>query len=211
MNTPAVALNGLPITAQANLEGKELRFGMSAGPTWAVATTATSNGSVNAMHDSLNPLTGLAPMIGMWLNVIFGGCGVGMLNMFLFVVVAVFLAGMMVGRTPEYLARKIESHEMKLALLTILSHPMFILGGIALFAATSWGRDTLIIQAATVFLRSFTSSAQPQLTTARASKGLEITRRLGISLPGCDAVCSIHSDHRSAGDCWIAQHQASDS
>jgi potassium-transporting ATPase potassium-binding subunit len=140
---PVAALNDLPITAQANLEGKELRFGMSAGPTWAVATTATSNGSVNAMHDSLNPLTGLAPMIGMWLNVIFGGCGVGMLNMFLFVVVAVFLAGMMVGRTPEYLARKIEAHEMKLALLTILSHPMFILGGIALFAATSWGRDTL--------------------------------------------------------------------
>jgi K+-transporting ATPase ATPase A chain len=140
---PAAALNDLPINAQANLEGKELRFGMSAGPTWAVATTATSNGSVNAMHDSLNPLTGLAPMIGMWLNVIFGGCGVGMLNMFLFVVVAVFLAGMMVGRTPEYLARKIEAHEMKLALLTILSHPLFILGGIALFAATSWGRDTL--------------------------------------------------------------------
>ena len=140
---PVAALNDLPITAQANLEGKELRFGMSAGPTWAVATTATSNGSVNAMHDSLNPLTGLAPMIGMWLNVIFGGCGVGMLNMFLFIVVAVFLAGMMVGRTPEYLARKIEAHEMKLALLTILSHPLFILGGIALFAATSWGRDTL--------------------------------------------------------------------
>lgn len=140
---PSAVLNNLPITAQANLEGKELRFGMPAGPTWAVATTATSNGSVNAMHDSLNPLTGLAPMIGMWLNVIFGGCGVGMLNMFLFVVVAVFLAGMMVGRTPEYLARKIEAHEMKLALLTILSHPMFILGGIALFAATSWGRDTL--------------------------------------------------------------------
>lgn len=140
---PSSALNDLPITDQANLEGKELRFGMSAGPTWAVATTATSNGSVNAMHDSLNPLTGLAPMIGMWLNVIFGGCGVGMLNMFLFVVVAVFLAGMMVGRTPEYLARKIEAHEMKLALLTILSHPLFILGGIALFAATSWGRGTL--------------------------------------------------------------------
>ena len=140
---PAVALNKLPVASQSNLEGKELRFGISAGPTWAVATTATSNGSVNAMHDSLNPLTGLAPMIGMWLNVIFGGCGVGMLNMFLFIVVAVFLAGMMVGRTPEYLARKIEAHEMKLALLTILSHPLFILGGIALFAATSWGRDTL--------------------------------------------------------------------
>lgn len=140
---PAVALNNLPVTAQANLEGKELRFAMSAGPTWAVSTTATSNGSVNAMHDSLNPLTGLAPMMGMWLNVIFGGVGVGMLNMFLFIVLAVFLAGMMVGRTPEYLARKVEAHEMKLALLTILAHPLFILGGIALFAATSWGRETL--------------------------------------------------------------------
>lgn len=140
---PAMALSDLPVTSQSNLEGKELRFGMAAGPTWAVATTATSNGSVNAMHDSLNPLTGLAPMMGMWLNVIFGGVGVGMLNMFLFIVLAVFLAGMMVGRTPEYLARKIEAHEMKVALLTILAHPLFILGGVALFAATSWGRETL--------------------------------------------------------------------
>lgn len=140
---PAWALHDLPVVEQGNLEGKELRFGMSAGSTWAVATTATSNGSVNAMHDSLNPLTGLAPMIGMWLNVIFGGVGVGMLSMFLFIVVAVFLAGMMVGRTPEYLSRKIEAREMKLALLTILAHPLFILGGIAIFAATSWGKDTL--------------------------------------------------------------------
>ena len=140
---PTRALADLPVSVQANLEGKELRFGMSAGPTWAVATTATSNGSVNAMHDSLNPLTGLAPMIAMWLNVIFGGVGVGMLNMFLFIVLAVFLAGMMVGRTPEYLSRKIEAHEMKVALLTILAHPLFILGGTALFAATSWGRESL--------------------------------------------------------------------
>lgn len=140
---PAIALKDLPVVSQSNLEGKELRFGMSAGPTWAVATTATSNGSVNAMHDSLNPLTGLAPMVGMWLNVIFGGVGVGMLNMYLFIILAVFLAGMMVGRTPEYLARKIEAHEMKVALLTILAHPLFILGGIALFAASSWGRETI--------------------------------------------------------------------
>lgn len=140
---PASALAGLPVTEQGNLEGKELRFGLSAGPTWAVSTTSTSNGSVNAMHDSLNPLTGLAPMVGMWLNVVFGGVGVGMINMFLFVVVAVFLAGMMVGRTPEYLTRKIEAKEMKLALLTILAHPLFILGGVALFAATTWGQDTL--------------------------------------------------------------------
>lgn len=137
------ALKDLPITTQQNLEGKELRFGPMAGPLWAVATTSTSNGSVNAMHDSLNPLTSLAPLTGMWLNVEFGGVGVGMLNMFLFIVLAVFLAGMMVGRTPEYLARKIEAKEIKLALLTILSHPLFILGGTALFAATPWGRETL--------------------------------------------------------------------
>ncbi len=140
---PAPALDGLAIRPHSNLEGKELRFGTNAGANWAVATTATSNGSVNAMHDSLHPMTSLAPMIGMWLNVIFGGVGVGMLSMFLFIVLSVFLAGMMVGRTPEYLARKIETHEVKLALLTILSHPFLILVGIALFASTSWGRDTL--------------------------------------------------------------------
>ncbi|MCA9194985.1 MAG: potassium-transporting ATPase subunit A [Planctomycetales bacterium] len=137
------ALDGLPITSASSLEGKELRFGAIAGPLWAVSTTSTSNGSVNAMHDSLNPLTSIAPLTGMWLNVEFGGVGVGMLNMFMFIVVSVFLAGMMVGRTPEYLARKIEAFEIKLALLTILSHPLFILGGTALFAATAWGKDTI--------------------------------------------------------------------
>jgi len=140
---PAAALDGLPVAASSNLEGKELRFGATAGPLWSVSTTATSNGSVNAMHDSLNPLTGLMPMIGMWLNVVFGGVGVGMINMFLFVIVAVFLAGMMVGRTPEYLARKVEVKEMKLALLALLSHPLFILGGVAVFAVTPWGLDTI--------------------------------------------------------------------
>lgn len=137
------ALDFLPVVPQSNLEGKELRFGAAAGPTWAVATTSTSNGSVNSMHDSLNPLTGLAPMLGMWLNVIFGGVGVGMLNMFLFVVLAVFLAGMMVGRTPEYLTRKIEAFEIKVAFLTVLCHPLFILCGVSLFAASSWGQPTL--------------------------------------------------------------------
>jgi K+-transporting ATPase ATPase A chain len=108
-----------------------------------VATTATSNGSVNAMHDSLNPMTGLLPLAGMWLNVIFGGVGVGMINMFLFIIVAVFLAEMMVGRTPEYLTRKIETKEMKLALIALLLHPLFILGGVAVFSVTSWGRETI--------------------------------------------------------------------
>ena len=107
---------------RATLEGKEMRFGApyGSGPLWAVLTTSTSNGSVGAMHDSLNPLTGLMPMVGMWLNATFGGVGVGMINMFIYIVIAVFIAGMMVGRTPEYLNRRVEAREMKLAILTVV-------------------------------------------------------------------------------------------
>lgn len=140
---PTPALENLPVAESGNLEGKELRFGSGAGPLWAVSTTATSNGSVNAMHDSLNPLTGLVPMAGMWLNVVFGGVGVGCINMFLFVIVGVFISGMMVGRTPEYLSRKVEAKEMKLALIALLAHPLFILGGVAVFAVTPWGLETI--------------------------------------------------------------------
>jgi K+-transporting ATPase ATPase A chain len=140
---PTAALAGLPVETASNLEGKELRFGTPAGPTWGVLTTSTSNGSVDAMHDSLNPLTGLMPMIGMWFNVTFGGVGVGMINMFLYIIVGVFISGMMVGRTPEYFNRKVETREMKFALLAILIHPLFILGGTAVFAATPWGASTL--------------------------------------------------------------------
>lgn len=142
-SSPAPALAGLPVQAAANLEGKELRFGAAAAPLWAALTTATSNGSVNAMHDSMNPLTGLAALIGMWLNVAFGGAGVGLINMFLYIIVGVFICGMMVGRSPEYCSRKVETHEMKLALLALLLHPLLILGGTALFAATSWGAATV--------------------------------------------------------------------
>lgn len=143
-SAPTRAFTGLPVSADTgNLEGKELRFGPAAGPLWAVLTTSTSNGSVNAMHDSLNPLTVLIPLIGMWLNVIFGGDGVGFINMFLYIIVGVFISGLMVGRTPEYFARKVETYEMKLALLALLIHPLLILGGTALFAATSWGAETI--------------------------------------------------------------------
>ena len=142
-SAPAAALAGLPVAATANLEGKELRFGPAAGPTWGVLTTATSNGSVNAMHDSFNPLTGLVAMIGMWLNVAYGGAGVGLINMFLYIIVGVFISGMMVGRTPEYLGHRVETREMKFALLAILVHPLLILGGTALFSATAWGAATV--------------------------------------------------------------------
>jgi K+-transporting ATPase ATPase A chain len=146
-SAPTQAFAGLPAVEQVagNFEGKEMRFGTpwGSGPLWGVLTTSTSNGSVGAMHDSLNPMTGLMPMIGMWLNATFGGVGVGMINMFLYMVVGVFVAGMMVGRTPEYLGWRVESREVKLAILAILAHAFFILAGTAIFAATPWGQATL--------------------------------------------------------------------
>jgi K+-transporting ATPase ATPase A chain len=140
---PTRAFAELPVAAAMNLEGKELRLGPTAGPVWGVSTTVTSNGSVGAMHDSFNPLTGLVPMAGMWLNCIFGGVGVGFINMFIFIIIGVFIAGLMVGRTPEYLTKKVEAREMQLAVLALLAHPLFILGGTAWFAATSFGLDTI--------------------------------------------------------------------
>ena len=134
------ALPRLPVDQSlGNLEGKELRFGTSAGATWAALTTNTSNGSVNAMHDSLNPLAGLTPLAGMWLNCIWGGVGVGLINFLIYLVVGVFLAGLMVGRTPEYLGKKVEAREMKLAMLALLIHPLMVLGPTGLFAALDWG------------------------------------------------------------------------
>ncbi len=105
-------------------------------------TTATSNGSVNSMHDSLNPIAGLVPMANMMLNVVFSGIGAGFLNMLMYIIVAVFLAGLMVGRTPEYLGKKVEAKEVKLAMMAILLHPLLILAGAGLFAATDWGAKT---------------------------------------------------------------------
>lgn len=143
-SAPTTALTGLPVEqSMGNLEGKELRLGATTGPLWGVLTTSTSNGSVGAMQDSLNPLAGLAALVGMWLNATFGGVGVGMINMFIYIIIAVFVAGLMVGRTPEYLGRKIEPREMKLAVICLITHPLFILGGTALFAATAWGIDTI--------------------------------------------------------------------
>jgi K+-transporting ATPase ATPase A chain len=131
---------GLPVDQElGNLEGKELRFGTSAGATYSAVTTAVTCGSVNCMHDSLNPLAGLTPFTGMWLNCVFGGKGVGLINLLVYLIVGVFLAGLMVGRTPEYLGKKVEAREMKLAMLALLIHPILILGPTGLFAALDWG------------------------------------------------------------------------
>ncbi len=135
---PVVA--GLPVDQHlGNLEGKEMRFGTSAGATFAALTVDVTDGAVNAEHDSLNPVAALSPMVGMWLNCIFGGKGVGMINMLLYIIVGIFVAGMMVGRTPEYLGRKIGAREVKLALLALLVHPIMILWPTGLFSATEWG------------------------------------------------------------------------
>jgi potassium-transporting ATPase potassium-binding subunit len=127
---PAISRIGVD-QSTGSMEGKEVRFGAALTAFWAVSTTATSNGSVNGMHDSLTPLGGLMPMLAMWLNDIFGGVGVGFIDMFIFIVVAVFVAGMMIGRTPELLGKKVEAKEMKLASLALLWHPLAILVGTA--------------------------------------------------------------------------------
>jgi len=135
---PAVA--SLPVDQHlGNLEGKELRFGTSAGAVFAAITTDVTCGAVNAEHDSLNPVASLAPFTGMWLNCVFGGKGVGMINLLIFLIIGVFLAGQMVGRSPEYLGRKVGAREMKLAVIALLVHPLLILGPSGLFAATDWG------------------------------------------------------------------------
>ena len=124
-----------------NMEGKEVRFGVANSVMWATATTAASNGSVNSMHDSYMPLGGLVTLVMMQLGeVVFGGVGSGLYGMLAFVIVAVFAAGLMVGRTPEYLGKKIEAYEMKMASLIILIMPLIVLGFTALAVATQAGR-----------------------------------------------------------------------
>lgn len=132
-------MNGNPAIAQmgiqqnmGSMEGKEVRFGSAASAYWAINTTCTSNGSVNAMHDSMTPLTGMFALLGMMINSFYGGVGVGFLNFYIFIILAVFISGLMVGRTPEFLGKKIEAKEMKIAMMIALLHPLLILAGTAL-------------------------------------------------------------------------------
>lgn len=131
---PNPALASVQVEQSAPLEGKESRFGTTGSVLWTVATTAASNGSVNAMHDSLNPLTGMVAMVNMMVGeVIFGGVGAGLYGMLLFVLVAVFLAGLMIGRTPEYLGKKLQAREVQLLVATLLVMPVgvLLLGAVA--------------------------------------------------------------------------------
>lgn len=127
-----------------NMEGKETRFGITNSALWAIVTTAASNGSVNAMHDSFTPIGGMIPMWLMQLGeVIFGGVGSGLYGMIMFAIVAVFVSGLMIGRTPEYLGKKIEAYEMKMAAITILIPPLVVLGGTALAVMIDVGKASV--------------------------------------------------------------------
>ncbi|MEK7256591.1 MAG: potassium-transporting ATPase subunit KdpA, partial [Bacteroidota bacterium] len=132
---PSQVAEKLGIDASAgNLEGKEIRFGAAASAFWGISTTATSNGSVNSMHESHTPLSGAMQLLDMMINSFYGGVGVGFINFYVFIILAVFISGLMVGRTPEFLGKKVEGREMKIALIIALLHPFLILAGTALSA-----------------------------------------------------------------------------
>ena len=146
---PALDRLGVNVTATdtqagGNMEGKETRFGIANSALWATATTAASNGSVNSMHDSYTPLGGLVPM---WLiqlgEVVFGGVGSGLYGMLVFAIIAVFVAGLMIGRTPEYLGKKIEAFEMKMASIVILIPPLLVLAGTAVAVLIEPGKTSI--------------------------------------------------------------------
>jgi len=128
---PEIAKMGV-IQPLGSMEGKEVRFGPAASAYWGITTTVTSNGSVNAMHDSFTPLTGMSCLLGMMINSFYGGVGVGFLNFYIFIIIAVFISGLMVGRTPELLGKKIEAKEMKIASIIALLHTLLILAFTAL-------------------------------------------------------------------------------
>jgi K+-transporting ATPase ATPase A chain len=128
---PAISHMGISQT-MGNMEGKEVRFGSAASAYWSIATTVISTGSINSMHDSFMPLSGMNQMLGMMVNAFYGGVGVGFLNFYIFIILAVFISGLMVGRTPEFLGKKIEAKEMKIAMIIALLHPFLILSGTAI-------------------------------------------------------------------------------
>jgi K+-transporting ATPase ATPase A chain len=125
---------GIDVSSGA-MEGKEVRFGTTASAFWSIATTVISTGSVNSMHDSFMPASGLTQMLSMMTNAFYGGVGVGILNFYIFIILAVFISGLMVGRTPEFMGKKIEAREMKIAMIVALLHPLLILAGTALAVA----------------------------------------------------------------------------
>ncbi len=132
---PEIEKMGIQMTAGA-MEGKEIRFGSAASAYWSIATTVISTGSINGWHDSFMPLSGMFQLLAMMTNAFYGGVGAGILNFYIFIIIAVFISGMMVGRTPEFMGKKVEAKEMKIAMIVALLHPMLILAATALASYT---------------------------------------------------------------------------
>ena len=137
---PALADVGLS-QSEGSMEGKEVRFGIAQSAMFTTTTTSFTTGTVNNMHDTLTPLGGMIPLLHMMLNVVFGGKGVGLMNMIMYAILAVFICGLMIGRTPEYLGKKIEGREMKLTALCIIIHPFLILAFSAIAVGTPAGLE----------------------------------------------------------------------
>lgn len=190
---PILAAAGVDQDASAlhsggNMEGKEVRFGITNSAIWAASTTAASNGSVNSMHDSYTPLGGLVPMVLMQLGeVVFGGVGSGLYGMILFAIVAVFIAGLMVGRTPEYLGKKIESFEVKMAIIGILVPCALVLAFTAISSSTELGYGTVANPAAHGFSEMLYAYSSGANNNGSAFAGITVntpfwTSTIGIAM-----------------------------
>ena len=175
---PVLAALGADAQASAlqsggNMEGKEVRFGINASALFATITTAASCGAVNSMHDSYTPLGGAVPMMMIQLGeVVFGGVGSGLYGHARFAIMAVFIAGLMIGRTPEYLGKKIEAHEMKMVSIAILVTPLLVLLGSAVAVLVDAGRAGIATRGRTASPRSCTRCRRRPTTTAAAFAGL---------------------------------------
>jgi K+-transporting ATPase ATPase A chain len=174
-----------------NMEGKEVRFGIANSSLWAVATTAASNGSVNAMLDSFTPLGGMVPMWLMQLGeVIFGGVGSGLYGMLVFAIIAVFVAGLMIGRTPEYLGKKIEAYEMKMAAIVILIPPLLVLGGTAVAVLADAGKLAVFNPGAHGFSEILYALSSAGNNNGSAFGGLSANSAFYNILLGLSMLCS---------------------
>ncbi len=182
---PNITAMGIQQT-MGNMEGKEIRFGSGLSGYWSIITTVISTGSVNAMHDSFMPLSTMNQLLAMMVNGFYGGCGVGFLNFYIFIILAVFISGLMVGRTPEFLGKKVEAKEIKIAMLIALLHPFLILIGTALATAlpdyTTASLSNPGFHGFSQILYEFTSSS------ANNGSGLE---GLGDNTPFWNIACGI--------------------
>ena len=156
-----------------NMEGKEVRFGITNTALWATVTTDASCGAINGWHDSFTPLGGMVPLVNIMLSeVIFGGVGAGMYGMLIYIVLAVFIAGLMVGRTPEYLGKKIEAYDVKMAMLVVLVFPLVILIFTAISSVKGFGTSSILqSRAAWLYARFCTPSPRRRATTVRRLPG----------------------------------------